>query len=238
MNKKNKHIIAINSKDAVQRIGINEFVFNLREQDLHEVNRVQFKEASIVNLLYNVYSKNNTLDYNINGLDSSITIPEGFYTASSLQDVINGLQSDIVFNINTNTYKYDITSTTSSYIRTSGTINKLIGFTIQNTPSTAYSGNHPVNLIRTNFINVLSNLAENDACVSSDQYKYKLICTIPVNLPFGYVLQKSEELDSADISVHEAHLNVSEINIKLVDDNFEPIDVNGSEFILHFSIFK
>jgi hypothetical protein len=238
MNKRNKHIIAINSKDSTQRIGLNEYVFNFREQDLHEVKKIQFKEASIVNLLYNIYDKNNVLDYNINGLDASITIPQGFYNAETLQDAINNAQTDIVFAIDLTTYKYNVTSATNSYIKTSGTINKVIGFTVQNTPAVAYSGNHPFNFIRTNFINVISNLAEIDACISSNQYKYKVICSIPVNLPFGYVLQKSEELDSADVSVHEAHLNVSEVSIKITDDDFNPIDLNGGDFILHFSTFK
>lgn len=236
MNKRNKHIVTLNSKDAV-KVDKHHYQFTLEDIDLHQVRKIQFKEMSFVNLIYNIYNKNNVLNYEIDSIAKSLVIPEGQYDAQLLKEYIENNQTDFTIDINLLTYKFDITSTGLVTI-TAGTINDVIGFSTVPVASNNISGDKPFNFVRTNFINVLSNMADADACLSSDKRRHPLICSIPLNLPIGYVVTKSEELDSADISEHYSNINVSEIVVRIVDDEFEPLDLNGGTFILHFSVFK
>jgi hypothetical protein len=81
-------------------------------------------------------------------------------------------------------------------------------------------------------------LAEPDAFVANNGKKYAVIASIPVNVPFGGVVNISEEKTSPDDSLHNANINLSTIDIKLVDNNFEVIELNGSNIIMNFTIKK
>ena len=134
--------------------------------------------------------------------------------------------------------KLDVTSAANSFIKISSTIKKVIGVTVQNTPATTYTLDSFYNLNPTNYIHVISNLAEPDALVSSNNKKYAVIASIPVLYGFGYILNQTEDKTTQDMSKHNSHLNLSTISMRLCDDDFNIIDLNGSNWSISLSILK
>jgi hypothetical protein len=196
------------------------------------------KDIVIPNTIYNIRTTNNTLDYDINGVAKSVNIPVGNYSLSDLVTALNTAQTDLVFSSNSMLKKLMVSSATVSFIKVSSTIKKVIGVTVQNIPAVSYTLDSFYNLNPTNYIHVISNLAEPDALVASNNKKYAVIASIPVLYGFGYILNQTEDRDTQDISKHNSHLNLSTINIRLVDDDFQTIDLNGSDWNISLSILK
>ena len=237
MNIQKKHILLLNSKDRSSGTA-TDLVFHLNENDLHESHSVMLKDIVIPNTIYNIRTTNNTLDYDINGVAKSVNIPVGNYSLSDLVTALNTAQTDLVFSSNSMLKKLMVSSATVSFIKVSSTIKKVIGVTTQNVPAVSYTLDSFYNLNPTNYIHVISNLAEPDALVASNNKKYAVIASIPVLYGFGYILNQTEDRDTQDISKHNSHLNLSTINIRLVDDDFQTIDLNGSNWNISLSILK
>ena len=237
MNIQKKHILLLNSKDRSSGTA-TDLVFHLNENDLHESHSVMLKDIVIPNTIYNIRTTNNTLDYDINGVAKSVNIPVGNYSLSDLVTALNTAQTDLVFSSNSMLKKLMVSSATVSFIKVSSTIKKVLGVTTQNVPAVSYTLDSFYNLNPTNYIHVISNLAEPDALVASNNKKYAVIASIPVLYGFGYILNQTEDRDTQDISKHNSHLNLSTINIRLVDDEFETIDLNGSNWSISLSILK
>jgi hypothetical protein len=229
MNIHKKHILLLNSKDRSSGTA-EDAVFHLNENDLHESHSVMLKDIVIPNTIYNVRTTNNTLDYDINGVGKSVNIPVGHYSLSDLITALNTAQTDLVFSNNTFAKKLDVSSASNSFIKVSSTIKKVIGVTVQNTSF--------YNLNPTNYIHVISNLAEPDALVSTNNKKYSVIASIPVLYGFGFILNQTEDRDTQDNSKHNSHINLSTINMRLADDDFNTIDLNGSDWSISLSILK
>ena len=237
MNIQKKHILLLNSKDRSSGTA-TDCVFHLNENDLHESHSVMLKDIIIPNTMYNIRSTNNTLDYDIGGVAKSVNIPVGSYSIAELVTALNTAQADLVFSNNTFAKKLDVSSASNSFIKVSSTIKKVIGVTVQNTPATSYTLDSFYNLNPTNYIHVISNLAEPDSLVSSNNKKYAVIASIPVLYGFGFVLNQTEDRDTQDNSKHNSHINLSTINMRLVNDDFETIDLNGSDWSISLSILK
>lgn len=238
MDKPTKHLITINSNDNKSN-NLSNAIYDFGSLDLQESYAVRLKDISIVNLIYNInIGKNDRLDYNYNGVDFFIIIPEGSYNATTLVTAINALQTNLIFSINGVTQKFVVSSVLPSYLKSNSTIKKVLGFVNDTTLSTNYSLPFPFNLVRSNFINIVSNMAESSYCITSNKTTYPVIAQIPINLPFGYILQRSEEKDSADSYVFNSKVNLSNIKIKMLDDDFEELDLNQGNYILSFNIYK
>ena len=232
-----KHILLLNTTNKTS--GTNDdCVFHLNENELHESHHVMLKDVIIPNTLYNIELKNNTLDYDINGVAKSVNIPVGNYSLTDLIISLNTAQADITFTENTFLKKLNVSSGTISFIKTSSTIKKVIGLTIQNTPSISYVLDNFYNLNRTNYIHIISNLAEPDALISSNNKKYAVIASIPVLYAFGFILNQTEDRQTQDNSNHNSNLNLSSISMRLVDDDFNPLSLNGSDWSISLSILK
>lgn len=237
MNHNKKHILLLSSKDRSSGTP-EDAVYHLNENELHETHNVMLKDVVIPNTMYNIRASNNTLDYDIGGVPKSVTIPVGFYSLSDLIIALNGAQTDLVFGDNSFLKKLNVTSGSNSFIKTSSTIKKVIGVSIQNTPSTSYTLDSFYNLNPTNYIHILSNLAEADALISSSNKKYPVIASIPVLYSFGSILNQTEDKQTQDVSRHISNLNLSTIDMRLVDDDFQPIELNGSEWFISLTILK
>ena len=74
--------------------------------------------------------------------------------------------------------------------------------------------------------------------MSSNGKKYAVIATVPINVPYGYMVNITEEKTSSDESLHNANVNLSTIDIRLVDSDFQVIDLNGSQVIVNFTVSR
>lgn len=238
MDRPTKKLIIINSKDNKTN-NLSNALYDYGSIELQESYAVRLKDVSIVNLLYNINTgKNDRLDYDYNGSAQFVIIPEGNYNATTLATALNASQPHLVFSINPITQKYVVNTALPSFLKSSSTIKKVLGFDIDGVPSVSYELPNPYNLIRTHFINIASNLTESNSCLTSDKKSYSVIAQVPVSLPFGFVLQRSEEKDTADDFAFLSNVNLSQINIKMLDDDFNELDLNQGSYIISFNVFK
>lgn len=249
MDQVKRHVLNIDSNHRTS--GSNEqFIIHLNEFGFHEVKYVQLKDVAFANTMYNITSSNNQLNWQDYPLNNNyfLTIPVGNYTADELVSYINSTTSTLIayaacpiqFVNNTKTRKFKITSILPFVLLSSSTILNVIGFPI---PDVIYTiehiGTELYNFLVTKFIHVISfALAEPDSLVSSNGRKYSVIATIPVDVPFGYLISKTEEKTSSDESLFNANTNLSTIDIRIVDSNFQTIDLNGSNVMLTFTVSR
>ena len=232
-----KHVLMIDSR--FRSSGTHEdFVHHLNENDFHSCRYVQLKDITFNNTIYNITTANNVLNW-FTTINNTLTIPVGYYTADELLTYINS-NSALVFVNNTKLRKFVVSSSTAFYILATSTILNVIGFQVPiQTLLSSHTGTQLYNFITTRHIHVISNsLSEPDSFVANNGKKYAVIATIPVISPFGGVINITEEKTSADDSYHNANINLSSIDIRLVDNNFETINLNGSNIIMNFTIKK
>ena len=244
MDQVKRHILNIDSADRSSGTSEN-FIIHLNESQFHEVKYVQLKDISFANTMYNIKASNNQLRWiDINSVQYLLTIPIGYYTADELLIYINATTTasnptcPIQFVNNTKTRKFTITSTTSFHLLTTSTVLTIIGFSVPSiTNLTSHTATELYNFLVTSHIHVISStLSEADSLVSSNGKKYAVIATVPVNVPFGYMINISEEKTSSDESIHNANVNLSTVDIRLVNSNFETVELNGSSVIMNFTV--
>jgi hypothetical protein len=223
------------------------FVHHLGEGDFHQCRYVQLKDITFNNTMYNITVKNNRLTwFDSFSMQYDIIIPIGHYTSGELQQYINTTTTSVYplcpiqFSANTKTMRFTITNTSSFHLSPVSTILNVIGF---ENPSqidqTSHIATQMYNFLVTRHVHIISNaLAECDAFIANNGKKYAVIASVPVNVPFGGVVNLSEEKTSADESFHNSNINLSTVDIRLVDNNFEVIDLNGSNIIMNFTIKK
>lgn len=235
-----KHTLLINSADrALESASKYDTIFHLNERYLHESRACKFKDIAFANLMYNVNSTNNTLNYELIGVTQTpVVIPVGYYSVTSFITAFNTAQANIVIADNATTKTFAFTSASNTKILATSTLGKILGVTTNTANSTAYNANQPYNFIFTNFIHVVShNLAESDSLIASNNNKYPIIASIPLDVGYGFLKVHEQESDTADSSIFTSHNNLSTLKIRLVDDNFNTIDLNGADWIVSFSIF-
>ena len=238
MDKITKHLITINSNDN-KTSNLSNAIYDFGSLDLQESYACRLKDVSIVNLIYNInYLKNDRLEYKYNGVDQFAIVPEGAYNATSLAIALNTAQPHLTFSINNVSQKYIVNAALPFYLKSTSPIKKVLGFVNDTTLGISVQLPNPYNFIRTNFINIVSNLAESTYCLTSNKKNYALIAQIPVNLPFGFVLQRSEENDSADNYLFNSKINLSFVQIKILDDDYEELDLNQGNYVLSFNLYK
>lgn len=246
MDQVKRHILNIDSNDRSSGSAEN-FILHLNENEFHEVKYVQLKDIAFPNTMYNIKTSNNQLIWVDNlAVQYSITIPVGYYTAAELVSYINATTTlvhplcPIQFVPNTKTRKFTITNTVPFHLSATSTILKVIGFPAPSqTNLLLHTATQLYNFLVTSYVHVLSStLAESDAMVSSNGKKYAVIATVPINVPYGYMVNITEEKTSSDESLHNANVNLSTIDIRLVDSDFQVIDLNGSQVIVNFTVSR
>lgn len=251
MDQDKSHVLNINSDDRTSGVP-EDFIVHLNENELHETTYVRLKDVTFANTMYNINAGNNELKW-VDSLNNpySLIVPIGHYSSAELVTYINNetktnviyATSPIQFVTNSRLSKFNIlnsylVSAVTFYVLPTSTILDVIGF-INPSQILALShlGGQPYNLLVTKFVHILSSkLAENDALIASNNKKYPVIATIPIEAPFGFLVTKTSDTTSNDDSYHNSNVNLSTVDIRLVDDNFKTINLNGSKVYLNFVI--
>jgi hypothetical protein len=246
MDQLKRHILNIDSDDRSSGTPEN-FILHLNESEFHEVKYIQLKDIAFANTMYNIKTSNNRVRWEDNSsVQYSLTIPIGYYSADELVIYINSATTashptcPIQLVANTKIRKFTITSTTAFHLLTTSTILKVIGFSVPNQSNLlSHTASEMYNFLVTSYVHVISStLSESDSLVSSNGKKYAVIATIPINVPFGFMINVNEEKTSSDESLHNANVNLSTIDIRLVDSNFQTIELNGSSVIMNFTVSR
>lgn len=235
-----KHCIILKSEDRESHSkSAYDCTFHLGDSFLHEIKYCKFKDFIMPNQMYNITSSNNTIDYDLNGTPTSKNLTVGYYTVSTFVTAMNTLlASDIVIADNSTTHIFDFTSAVNTYIKVSSTMASVLGITADGSPSTSYSANKIYNFIPTRMIHIASNaLAENDNSITSNSKKYAIIASIPISVGWGFQMTFSDESDTSDFSKYLGHKNISNVDIKLLDDSYNVIDNNSGDWTATFNVF-
>jgi hypothetical protein len=240
MTNRKTHILLLNSADrSISSTSPYDVRFALNENDVHNVKSVQFKGIAFSQTMHNVNNYNNTMAYEVLGVPKILTIPNGNYSITSFVTSFNAIQGDIVITDDIANRRFTFTSGSNTQIKLVGTtMDRVLGLTADTIVGTAYTANHIYSLIYTYFVHVVSSeLARGDNCITSNRKKMPIIASIPITSGFGFLTSIDETLDTSDYSVQSSGLtNLSSLGIKLVDDNFRVIDLNGSNFVISFRI--
>jgi hypothetical protein len=236
MEKSKKHVLLINSADTESKNKYDGY-YNMNDEFLHNTRSCQFKSITFSNTIYNINSHNQKLDYSVGGVSNSVNIPIGNYNVTTFVTAFNSAQSSIVITDNTTTKTFSFNSTPLTRIFVSSTLSRVLGITADTTNATNYIANSIYNFIYTYMVHIVSNeLAENDNIITSSNRKLSIIASVPLNVGFGFIIYHNEDRDTSDYSIFTGLRNTSTVNMRLVDDDFRTINMNGSDFIAEFTL--
>ena len=183
---------------------------------------------------YNINSSNNVLNYSFDGIDiKTLTIPIGNYNVNSLLSV---LKSNLLpsFTITYDSVKNKFTFTNITYnfrFMSSSTCLQILGFnnniTIFSTSFSLTSVNC-VNVYSIRTVQVNSNLITYNIN-KVQKNNFCILCSVPIICtPFSLI----EYINRTNFKTNLFLNRISNIKIKLTDDNGNLIDLNGCHYSL------
>ena len=235
----NEHTLIIRSEDRGNESKSRyDAQFHLNDVDLHSVNYCALKDVCLPNTIYNITAANNTLSYELTGTPTSVVLTPGYYTVTTFITAMNALlATTIVITDNSATHLFAWTSPANSQILASSTMASIVGITADTAVATSYSSDSIYNFIPTKMIHVLSTtLAEYNNVSASNKLKYPILGSFALDVGNSYIKFHEQNRDTMDSSAHKGSLNMSSIDIQLVDDNFNVIDLNGSDWYASFIV--
>lgn len=205
-----------------------------------EYDKAIIRKVVLPQTYYNVNSSNYILAWvDAANVFHGISITLGDYSdvelAAELQTLMNANKSvgDVAtytVSINSTTKKFTFSATANFELRCAGTktIFPLLGFltTYHRTGASSYTGNFVYNMQPTNIFYLASNIANNDNTFipSGDR---SIVLSIPIKYPhnFGTIICYEPKTPQViDIS----HIGY-QLTFKLLDDEFNVVDLNGSD---------
>ena len=183
---------------------------------------------------YNINSSNNILQYSFDAITiSTLTIPIGNYNVNNLLTVLkNNISSGFTITYDSIKNKFTFSHTTTNFMfMSSSTCLQILGFT----PSVTVSS-LSLSLTSINCVNVynIKNIQVNSNLITYNINKlqknnYCILCSVPITCtPFSLI----EYINRTNFKTNLFLNRISNIKIKLTDDNGNLIDLNGC----HYSI--
>ena len=183
---------------------------------------------------YNINSSNNTLFYSVGVGDSNrLTIPIGNYNVNSLLSALkSNISSAFTITYDNIKNKFTFTHTTNDFMfMSSSTCLQILGFnnniTILST-SLSLTSINCVNVYSIRSIQVNSNLITYNIN-KVQKNNFCILCSVPITCtPFSLI----EYINRTNFKTNLFLNKISNIKIKLTDDNGNLIDLNGCHYSL------
>jgi hypothetical protein len=193
---------------------------------------------------YNVSANYNTISIVFSGTTKTTTIPIGQYDITTLPNAIATALTALgvgTFSVTVNPLTYIITITSTLNYQYNGlgsTINKIIGFDPTVLTANALSQVAPFiyNLSGPLYLDVISSSLTSGSSKIKDTQgsSSRLISRIPLsNFNFGSIISYSPVLNH---SFTVDPLQSQNIDIQLLDDNYNVVNLNGSEWMLQIRL--
>jgi hypothetical protein len=80
-------------------------------------------------------------------------------------------------------------------------------------------------------------LSNHTAMITRDKAKQNIFCNIPIRATFGSISTIEENETTLDYTNFHNKKNISSIDIKLLDENNNVLDLNGSDWVLIFRVY-
>ena len=246
----NSTLAIINSKNRLsESISSSNFSYNIGSSI--EIQELAIKSISLPNTAYNINVHNYKLKINYNSTDVSIIVPVGQYAIDSLIIKITSLLASqgvlVVITQDPITYKllYTFTLPTFIYIDTTSTLPYYIGFNLKSVlqypflPSLIILGPSVPNLQGTNNYYVASRTLGQgtNALLFNAVQNLAIIAVIPNNIPYGSIIQYTPTDILLDLKLYASKQNIQQIDIVILDTDFNIVDLNGSDVELCFKCY-
>lgn len=184
-----------------------------------------------------VNDSNNLLIIN----STNYTIAEGNYNALTLTTELNSILSGFTVTYDANNNKLTFSRSTSFTISSSSTCLKIIGFSeISHTSSLSgldyiLTSDYVVNLSGTSLIYIDIPTVTTRNISSKDGGAFTtIIKSIVCDVPYGSILSYTNNTTSA-VVLKEKY--ISYFNVRLLDDEYNLLDLNGQHFTLTLELF-
>jgi hypothetical protein len=182
---------------------------------------VSVDEFCITNTYYPINDNYNKIVFNEGAADLTATLTNGGYSGSEiafeLQTQLNAVGGDTYSVTYSNiTKKITISSSGTFKILSSGSANDKLGFQSYSTLVASYTGDNPVNLLNSLYVDVISSMGNYNSSSSS---RNNILCRIHLNQPFGSIVSFNNFTNDYLISNDES---IDNIEFRLIDDNNNP----------------
>lgn len=261
LHKEPHRLVRINSEEREQPLTTptNNFQVNFgNSTQLMDINRIVIKHVSIPNVLYNIKvagagapadATNNVFSYD-NGAPQSITITPGFYSIAQLIAAITAdaqaIADGLAIILNQTTYKLEFSSTTPITYLSAASGNSMAGvlgiladsspavlaFNAQGFPSLE---THP------NIYIVSRALSDGSNMVSPTLGSLPVVAVVPVDLPYGFVLQyesNQDELDEVNYISYANGKSIQAVDLSVYDGDGQLIDLAGLDWTITFRAYS
>ena len=217
--------------DIVSNSNYNFILPNLEIADGNYIY-LSVQYANIPYSFYNINSTNNVLNYTLNSVNYTITITSGNYNITQLIASLKSLMTGFTISYNSITNKITFSHSTYNFIfLASSTCQEILGF-VKNTAYTSSSlaliSRNCISLIPIKCINVVSNLLTYNINKSNPN-KQSILCCVPVTTqPNSIIEYKNNNNFRSNLFINQ----ISNITIKLTDQNNNTLDLNGLDFFM------
>jgi len=225
--------IYLNSSNA-DIVSNNSYNFILPNLEIADGNYIYLsvQYANIPYSFYNINLTNNILYYTLTSVNFTIAITPGNYNITQLITFLKSNMSGftITYNSMTNKITFSHSTYNFSFLSTS-TCNEILGF-LKNTSYTSYNLSlvsvNCISLIPIKCINIVSNLLTYNINKSNPNNQ-SILCCIPITTqPNSIIEYKNNNNFRSNLFINQ----ISNIVIKLTDQNNNAIDLNGLGFFM------
>jgi len=225
--------IYLNSTNA-DNINNNIYNFILPNLEIADENYIYLsvQYASIPYSFYNINTINNVLIYTLNLVNYTVTITPGNYNITQLVTFLKSNMSGFTISYNSITNKMTFSHSTYNFtFLSTSTCQEILGFkTNTNYTSTTLSliSLNCVSLIPIKCINIVSNLLTYNINKSNPNNQ-SILCCMPITTqPNSIIEYKNNNNFRSNLFINQ----ISNITIKLTDQNNNILNLNGLDFFL------
>jgi len=225
--------IYLNSTNA-DNINNNIYNFILPNLEIADGNYIYLsvQYASIPYSFYNINTINNVLIYTLNLVNYTVTITPGNYNITQLVTFLKSNMSGFTISYNSITNKMTFSHSTYNFtFLSTSTCQEILGFkTNTNYTSTTLSliSLNCVSLIPIKCINIVSNLLTYNINKSNPNNQ-SILCCMPITTqPNSIIEYKNNNNFRSNLFINQ----ISNITIKLTDQNNNILNLNGLDFFL------
>ena len=232
---------------SAERINQNDPVSNFtvsigNDANLQKVSMIAVKEVTIPNSQYNIRANYNNVLYLSSGV---FILPGGQYSASSLINALNDLQSNVEFSQDPLTYKIEVISGSGSTIINGpySVIKQMGGENLYDIPLTSAKSTFSKlpDLTGSRNFYVSSNiLSDGNSMISPTLPKMGVIVVVPNTSNFGsisYYNSNEQKLDEIyyPSQIHGKNITSIDLQLRNLDASF--VDLNGLDWSILIKVY-
>jgi len=243
--------ISSRDRDLAASASTSDFIVTLNNSEgLQACKSVVVKAITLPNVFYNISSLdgNDKFTYAIAGVPTTITIPEGQYTITTLLSALEASASAIGLNATFDGLNYKVSFTTTTAIEfldlsQGNGMAEVLGIEINGGSGgdvLSFAATGIVSLEGVRNVYVESSILGESNLIRSNNTTSSMLAVVPITVPFGatehYISQHSE-IDDVDAVSKRYGKNIQKIDIKLRDHDGHVLSLAGHHVTLIIKIY-